>query len=327
MGIQEGREALIFGYAIEGNTRILDRANITQYGESSYLSRTPSLGNNIIHLAARSGKTTFVDAAIRLFPDLLWQKNNNDNTVVHEAAAEMGTKDCVRFLISYLKSSMSSSTTSSASDHNRSNATAIAVPFLLERNCDGETPFHVALRCRNMAAAEELFADVNTRQQILHIKNNCGETPLHLYARYCAGGTFPKDLEHDDNHNVVDKPKFIKALITANSAAIFEQDSDGFIPVMRAAQYGRVHAVLWMLSYKQSTECRDLKGRNVLHHLRLRIADLNARDKDYTFWICKKILALCEVYTLIFLQDKDGNTPLHLAIMDRDFDIAELILK
>ena len=79
---------------------------------------------------------------------------------------------------------MSSSTTSSASDHNRSNATAIAVPFLLERNCDGETPFHVALRCRNLAAAEELFADVKTHQQILIIKNNSGETPVeHILFR------------------------------------------------------------------------------------------------------------------------------------------------
>ena len=91
MGSQADRESLIFDHAIEGKTIILNRANIAQYGESSYLSHTPGLGNNIIHIAARRGKTPFVDAAIRLFPDLLWQKNNNDNTVVHEAAAEMGT--------------------------------------------------------------------------------------------------------------------------------------------------------------------------------------------------------------------------------------------
>lgn len=58
------------------------------------------------------------------------------------------------------------------------------------------------------------------------------------------------------------------------------------------------------------------------------MGDLNARDRDNTLWICEKILEVDGVDTLTFSScDKDGNTPLHSAILDRDFELTELILK
>lgn len=150
---------------------------------------------------------------------------------------------------------------------------------------------------------------------------------LHMF----TGVVFPQNLEHDNIHivNVSDrKPKLIDRLIKANPSAIFEHDTEGLNPLMTAAQYGHVLLVHRFLSdHTQSMECRDQKGRNFLHYLRLRLADLKSRDKDHTVWICKKILEIPGVNSLTFSRDEDGNTPLHLAIMDRDFDLAQLILQ
>ncbi|KAL2942501.1 Ankyrin repeat-containing protein ITN1, partial [Bienertia sinuspersici] len=146
-----------------------------------------------------------------------------------------------------------------------------------------------------------------------------------------TGGNFPRNLEHDDNNMVlgVGKPKLIYEMIDANPMAIFEQDCEGMNPLLRAAQYGRVLVVHRILTHHiNSIDCCDRKRRGLLHHLRLRMANLNARDKESTLLICKRILELPGIDDILtHIRDQDGNTPLHLAILDQDFDLALLILQ
>lgn len=105
---------------------------------------------------------------------------------------------------------------------------------------------------------------------------------------------------------------------------MLEYDDEGLNPVMRTAQDGHTLLILLFLCYPLLLDCRDEKGKSFLHYLRLRI---NACGKDYTLNLCEKIIAQVEVSSLIFSQDNDGNTPLHLAIMDSDFDLAQIILR
>ncbi|XP_021742263.1 uncharacterized protein LOC110708442 [Chenopodium quinoa] len=333
-------DSSMFRAAVLGDTKVLEDAKLEEH---KYLLKTPDLGNNIVHIAALRGHSTFIEKALARFPDLVREKNKKGNSPLHEAAKLDTINDIVssdsdsdsdntstntsviNVIISHLskdKDGVSSGSTSGNTSTNTS------VPYLCEVNNDRDTPFHSALRSRNMAAAEALFAYVKAQPQLLLITNNFGETPLHLYVRYCAGAIFPEDLEHDENNNAVGKLKFIDEMINANPLAIFEHDLQGMNPLMRAAQYGRVLVVHQILAnHTHSIECRDRNGRNFLHHLRLRMADFNASDKGHTLWMCEKILEITGVDALIVSCDQDGNTPLHKAILDREFDLAYLILQ
>lgn len=296
---KEYMESFEFMAAINGDTSIF-----TKYEEDHIFLATPDLNNSIVHLAVRHKKCLFIEAAINRFPVLLQQKNKKGNTPLHEAA-ELGDEETVNLLVS---------------QHNiRDNHNLIDVPFFMDKNNKGDTPFHVALRARNAAAAHQLFILVVTNHpEILATQNYSGETPLHLYIRYCP-----------DDQNAADKRKLIDRLITTHPRAVLTKDSDGLTPHMRAAENGRVLAALQILAHhNQLSECRDYNGRNFLHKLRLiRLADLNARDRESILWNCKRILKLPGFHALIFSQDEDGNTPLHRAIADRDFDVARLILQ
>ncbi|XP_057250079.1 uncharacterized protein LOC104907766 [Beta vulgaris subsp. vulgaris] len=298
-------ESFMFSAAVDGDTSVLNEGIIAERGENSYVAKTPDLENNIIHLAVQNKKSTFIDAAINRFPVLLQQKNSKGNTPFHEAA-ELGNKETIILLVLHLQETTSD------------------VPYYMEKNNQGDTPLHAALRAQNLDAAYELFIMVVQyhREEILATQNNSKETPLHLYVRFCAGEFLSMNLEHADKRELIEK------LITTYPPAMLIKDSDGLTPHMRAAQYGRVLVALRILTYnKQLSECRDIKGRSFLHNLRLKMAHLNASDKEYTLWTCNSILSLHGIHALLFSQDQDGNTPLHLAIADRDFNVAQLFLQ
>lgn len=163
---KEYMESFEFMAAINGDTSIF-----TKYEEDHIFLATPDLNNSIVHLAVRHKKCLFIEAAINRFPVLLQQKNKKGNTPLHEAA-ELGDEETVNLLVS---------------QHNiRDNHNLIDVPFFMDKNNKGDTPFHVALRARNAAAAHQLFILVVTNHpEILATQNYSGETPLHLYIRYC----------------------------------------------------------------------------------------------------------------------------------------------
>ncbi|XP_057247556.1 uncharacterized protein LOC130589928 [Beta vulgaris subsp. vulgaris] len=303
----------LFDAAAEGNIEVLGEDYIAKYGKDEVLSfKTPDTSNTIVLIAVRYGHSAFIEKAISLSPDLLRQKNNNGNTPLHEAA-QWGTKETVKLLISHLEKSNSGSSNSSSNN-------------FLEVNCDGDTPFHAALRSRNMAVAEELFSYVKDHPDILLMKSNLRkQTPLHLYVQYCAGVSESQYIEYDDYGDVAFKQTLFFQLMKANFLAIYELDSESLSPLMRAAQLGRVLVVSMLLRYRQAIECRDSKGRSFLHYLRLGMNDLNAKDRNYTVNVCKMILEHPGVDILICSRDQDGNTPLHLAILDKDLDLARLI--
>ncbi|KAL2936055.1 Ankyrin repeat domain-containing protein 16 [Bienertia sinuspersici] len=312
----------IFKAAVEGDTNVLDPES-EQGG--SLLLKTPDQGNNVIHIAVRYGRLNFISKANSLFHDLLEQKNNKGNTPLHEAAA-LATRKTVQRLLLLLSSSTTSTDTTNINSNSSINNSSDDAPYLWVVNDQGDTPFHVALRSGNVEAAEELFVYVKHHPDILVLETfSHKETPLHLYVRYCAGWNLPEKEEYDDNGNKASRPKFIYQLIEANVLAMFKVDSEGLNPLMRAAQCGRVVLIHGMLlRYPQSMECQDSKGKTFLHHLRLKI---NVRDRECTLFACKNILQLPGVDILSISRDQDGNTPVHLAILDKDYDLAQLILE
>lgn len=169
----------IYEAALEGDTSVLEDAAIAERGEAEYLLLTPHPGNNLLHIAARHGHLAFIRKAVARFPDLLRGKNEYDNTPLHEAA-KVGTKENVELLISHLQKNEFT-----RSIKRKKTTTTAIPPYVLERNRDGDTPFHVALRFHNLAAAEVLFGEATT--EILVVESNSGETPMHLYVRCCTG--------------------------------------------------------------------------------------------------------------------------------------------
>ncbi|XP_021766515.1 uncharacterized protein LOC110730972 isoform X2 [Chenopodium quinoa] len=304
----------LFKAAVKGD---MNEDFVAIYENEMLWFKTPDAGNSIVHIAARHGQLEVVKKAVSLFPVLLRQKNNLDNTPLHEAAA-FGTEETVQLLISLLQNNSSSTT---------------PVSHLLEVNHDGDTPFHVAFRYRNMAIAQELFSYViKDHPEILVMKTNLHkETPLHLYVRCCPDDDFltNKEVINEGSSEISNKQALVFKLVEANFFCIFELDSEGFNPLMRAAQYGRVLFLYGLfLKHPLSMECRDSKGKSFLDHLSLRMTNKAQDSKDNTMYVCKKILQLQPVDDILTCsRDQDGNTPLHWAILNKDFDLASLILE
>lgn len=105
------------------------------------------------------------------------------------------------------------------------------------------------------------------------------------------------------------------------------RDLEGFTPVLRAVQCGRLGVAKLLLGEnRDSAKIPDKKGRNVLHHLKALVVDLDDDLKDVVpIWM--DLFKYGEVDELRSVQNEDGNTPLHLAIIDAAFIKAKFLIE
>lgn len=123
-----------------------------------------------------------------------------------------------------------------------------------------------------------------------------GSTPLH----YAAS---------DGDREIV------AMLIRSMPSAMYLQDKEGCAPLHIAARMGHVNVIHDMLeACPDSAELTDVKGRNFLH-----VAVDRGHESIVTYLLGSPILA-----GAVNEQDKDGNTPLHLAVMAGNPNLALL---
>lgn len=104
-------------------------------------------------------------------------------------------------------------------------------------------------------------------------------------------------------------------LLEANISAAFSRDGDGFTPLLRAAQCNNVEKVNRILGRSPScAEISDCNGQTLLHLMPL-------NDKT------KVLMGNSQFKALIKTQDLEGNTPLHIAVRNRQFDKVRVLLK
>ncbi|KAM3198051.1 hypothetical protein ACQJBY_073253 [Aegilops geniculata] len=110
----------------------------------------------------------------------------------------------------------------------------------------------------------------------------------------------------------------IEALLAHSPpSTAYQQDSDGVSALHAAARMGHVAAVRLLLElYPSCADIRDTRGRSFVH-----VAAMKGRSSVMSYVIKSKMLE-----HLLNMQDKEGNTPLHLAVAAGEHKVISKLL-
>ncbi|CAL4898925.1 unnamed protein product [Urochloa decumbens] len=170
----------------------------------------------------------------------------------------------------------------------------------------GQNALHVAvLRATNTVMIEELL---KWNRSLTTQRDKHGSTPLH----------FASSLHH--NHLGFFSPPWIRnywrtrissivaKVFEANPAALYQADNSGLFPIHVAASIGTRSTIELLLGKSPSSAgLRNAKGRTFLH------VAVEKRRQNIVSFVCQTP----SVEWILNMQDKDGNTALHLAIKSR----------
>ncbi|XP_071675709.1 uncharacterized protein [Lolium perenne] len=157
----------------------------------------------------------------------------------------------------------------------------------------GRTALHAAILLKNKKLIKQLLKwNLDLKSE----KDKCGSTPLHLLA----------SVEGLDGITELLVPRFPAYHPHSNGPCDFlKKDSDGMLPIHVAASNGRLEMIKRLLKACHHCMCsRNASGSSFLHI---------AVEKK---WL-GVVRHVCKEQTLdgiLNLQDRDGNTALHLAV-------------
>lgn len=294
-------KAEVFKAAVNGDMSILSVNNGDDaIAVSELLGSLTCENNNIIHIAARHGKTDFIREALKMRKKLsagniVNQKNNHGDTPLH-VAARHGQDDVVRLLA------------------------LVSPDQKLEQNKDEDIPLHLALKYGHIFLATSL----SQSPPYLTITNSSKETPLHLLIRclpsYSVNGgiqvpapllmSMPNSPEGQSRYllNLFGLGNMLDHFLRLYKDAACLRDIQGFTPLLSAARFGLLWALKVILDHcPESVEVYDFKGRTIVHH---------AHFSDYRD--LEEFFKIPEINALKNVKDSEGNTPGHLAVKNEN---------
>ncbi|XP_030951303.1 ankyrin repeat-containing protein At5g02620-like isoform X2 [Quercus lobata] len=337
-------DAGMFKAAIDGNDGFFDEAGSVNLN----LRRVTVEGNSVLHLAAKSGNAQITKRilAIDSQQSLLYEKNWKGDTALH-IAARLGHFDMTKLLIT------------SANDRE----VEVKMELLRMENLEKNTALHEAIKNDHYDIMQLL---VKEDPSLTFLTNNAGESPLFLAVDrgfYKIAIHILEAVPECSNvgrksmnvlHAAVIRTQrnFVGKLLEACPSAIVEADDFGWIPLHYAAHFGNAKFVNLFLKKNMSlvyikekagmsalhisakeghvdvtrtliTECPDScelldkKDRTALH-----LAAESGNSK-----LVKVFLQTLATEDLINQQDKEGNTPFHLAAMEGRYALLMMLVK
>ncbi|KMT18379.1 hypothetical protein BVRB_2g025320 [Beta vulgaris subsp. vulgaris] len=182
------------------------------------------------------------------------------------------------------------------------------------KNEKGNTPLHEAVLATDIDMVRELL---NLEKELAGYVNNSDETPLHLLSK----SNFNSVLWTRENETII---------INKSHSAVYMRDKDGLTPFLRAARDGNLRLLELLGVHHPQVGIRDYSGKTFWHLL----ADRAAIKDQYHDLLEAPVMQLLDVerndskqFQTLYLADNDGNTPLHLAIKNNHFKLAQLFLE
>ena len=119
-------------------------------------------------------------------------------------------------------------------------------------------------------------------------RDNNGRTPLHFAATSVPGNQ-----------------KIRSQVLKANAEALYQPDHNGSFPIHMAASVGATSVVSEFI--ENTPNCAGLRDARKMTFLHVAVDRIEIRTVDY---VCRNTA----VSWILNMQDKDGNTALHLAV-------------
>ncbi|XP_021724723.1 protein ACCELERATED CELL DEATH 6-like [Chenopodium quinoa] len=280
-------------------------------------------GYNIIHVAAQHGHHDFIEAALRSLQaadrrNLICGTNSDGDTPLHIAATQRTPVIAKQLIDLYRKLSFPEDD---------------KAPWRI-RNKDGNTPLHVALLNGGWSVRVAAYL-LEIDHGLAAFTNNRNEAPLHLAVTYvhqgtdmltikmintlnCQRGALSSTNSHFVDENEDDSISLVRSLLENHSEIGCLCDADGMTPLLRAAFSSNLSVVDVIINNcPESIVVCDPKGKNVLHYIRFP-----------TTLQAKEFLEKAEIPVLLInKQDHDGNTPMHIAVMNHDFGTVKAMVR
>ncbi len=153
---------------------------------------------------------------------------------------------------------------------------------------NGNTPLHVAISCKHVDMAKFLIS----KGADIFIENTDGETPLHFAVSY-------------------GQQDVVKILID-KGADVDAQNNRGVTPLHLAAFFGRKEIAELLIENNADIKIKDNSGKTPLHDA----ADSRSKPMEDVHIDIAKLILEKDQYNNIDMPDEDGNTPLHLAVIN-----------
>ncbi|KAJ6376515.1 hypothetical protein OIU76_025630 [Salix suchowensis] len=284
----------------------------------SLLTRLNSSGDSPLHVAARWGHLSIVDFLVREVLsaerisaengetgkfDMLRQGNKVNNTVLHEAVRS-GNRSVVQLLLrvdpklACFENYAGESPLFLAAREGKKdilNQILISAPSSAHGGSEGQTALHAAVIERHSDITEILLRE---KPRLITEADHHGRTPLYYAA-------FLGDC------------KAVGRLLELDKSIAYVFDKNGHSPLHVAAMYGHANVIKRIIhNCPDSGELLDLNGRSVLH-----FAVLSGEMK-----VVRCVLEVAELQCLVNQADNGGNTPLHLAAIERQTRILRWLI-
>ncbi|XP_034678037.1 protein ACCELERATED CELL DEATH 6-like isoform X2 [Vitis riparia] len=280
--------------------------------DRSLLTEKNIKGNTPLHLAARFGHVDVVEFLIFRAQNLdvenggvyevISMRNMKDDTPLHEAVRG-GHHSVTRLLVKKVVEANRSDLLASRNNAGESPfSMAIDVNYfgdivrtildaesscLLHRGPNDETPLHRAV-LRDDLDLGTIAILLEKRRELISETDGYGRTPLHCAA---ASGAL----------------RAVGRLLQEDASIALLQDRYQATPAHLAAKSDETHSLITILiACPNSVELLNQHSQNILH-----VAAQNGSVNVVNY-----ILSLLEADDMINEPDKDGNTPLHLAVMN-----------
>lgn len=247
-------------------------------------------GNSSLHFARSSAVAkVLVNAIVETERnDFLLVKNKNGLTALHSASMQ-GRADVITYLLSHQ---------------------AVSQTLLTAKDLDGNTALHYAA---NMQAAAFLLREASSKQHLIKILNNNGESPLHTASQNGRDDV----LQYIISKIEIDK----KSLLAMNEA--------GNTPLHLAKSIAAVKPLLEACKselggeYLSCFKMLNKNGQNMMHTI-----SFEQNEVELLLYVMREISPqIGDRIDHLLAPDKDGNTPLLLSIGHDKGDFAKKMLE
>ncbi|CAK7338358.1 unnamed protein product [Dovyalis caffra] len=284
----------------------------------SLLTRLNSNGDSPLHVAARCGHFSIVDFLVKEVVsakrrstqnektgkfDVLRQGNKDNNTILHEAVMN-GNISVVQLLLrvdpelARFENYAGESPLFLASREGKKDILdqiLISTPSSAHGGLEGQTALHAAVIERHSDIMEILLRE---KPQLIREADHHLRTPLYYAASL-------------GDHKAVER------LLEFDTCIAYALDRDGRSALHVAAKNGHAKVVERIIYYcPDSGELLDLNGRSVLH-----FAVLSGKVN-----VVRCVLETAELQCLVNQADNGGNTPLHLAAIEKQTWIMRCLI-